>query len=59
MAEKLTVAQRARIAARYEVWQSEIAVHRWWHKETERHVTLDPQMMKNSTVNKTFSQLVQ
>jgi len=30
MAGHLTVTERAQIAASYEVWNSVVAVHRWW-----------------------------
>jgi len=30
MAGRLTVKERAQIAARYEVWNSVVAVQRWW-----------------------------
>jgi len=48
MAGRLTVKERAQIAARYEVWNSVAAVHRWWHTAKGRNSTIRPETIKNS-----------
>ena len=47
MAPVLSIELRARIAARYEVWQSVVQVRRWWRAQYGRHTNLDPQTIKN------------
>lgn len=43
----LTVEERAKIAARYEVWGSVVRVQRWWRAERGIHATLDAKTVKN------------
>ena len=47
MAGRLTVQERAQIAARYEVWRSIVEVQRWWRTINGRHAQIDPRMIKN------------
>lgn len=47
MAPVLSIEQRARIAARYEVWESVVQVQRWWRARYGRHTNLDPKTIKN------------
>ena len=47
MAGRLTVQERAQIAACYEVWRSIIAVQRWWRNIKERHAQINPRTIKN------------
>ena len=47
MAAKLSVEERAKIAARYEVWGSVVRVQRWWRAERGIHATLDAKTIKN------------
>ena len=50
MAGRLTVQERAQIAARYEVWRSIVDVQRWWRTIKGRHAQIDPTTTKNSHV---------
>jgi len=47
MAGRLTVEERAQIAARYEVWNSVVAVQRWWRTVKGRNTTIRPETIKN------------
>ena len=47
MSPTLSIEDRARIAARYEVWQSVVQVQRWWRSQHGRHSNLDPKTIKN------------
>jgi len=47
MAGHLTVTERAQIAARYEVWNSVVAVQRWWHVAKGRNTTIHQETIKN------------
>ena len=47
MAGRLTVQERAQIAARYEVWRSIVEVQRWWRTTKGRHAQIDPKTIKN------------
>ena len=47
MAGRLTVQERTEIAARYEVWNSVVAVQRWWHTVKGRYTTIRPETIKN------------
>jgi len=47
MAGRLTAKERAQIAARYEVWNSVVAVQRWWLMVQGRNNTIRPETIKN------------
>ncbi|PSN40078.1 hypothetical protein C0J52_18239 [Blattella germanica] len=47
MADRLTVQQRAQIAARYEVWNSVLLVQRWWRNMNGVNATIRPETIKN------------
>ena len=47
MAGRLTVQERAQIAARYEVRKSIVEVRRWWRTIKERQAQIDPKTIKN------------
>jgi len=47
MAGRLTVKQRAQFAARYEVWNSVVAVQRWLRTVKGRNTTIRPETIKN------------
>lgn len=47
MAHRITVQERAQVAARYEVWRSVVQVQRWWRAEHGPRATLDPKTIKN------------
>jgi len=47
MAGRLTVKERAQIVARYEVWNSLVAVQRWWPTVKGRNNTIRPETIKN------------
>ena len=47
MANRITVQERAQVAARYEVWRSVVQVQRWWRAEHGPRATLDPKTIKN------------
>ena len=47
MAGRLTVKERAQIAARYEVWNSVVAVQRWWRMVKGRNTTIRLETIKN------------
>ena len=47
MTGRLTVKEGAQIAARYEVWNSMVAVQRWWRKVKGRNNTIRPETIKN------------
>ena len=47
MAGHLTVQERAQIAARYEVWNSVVAVQRWWRTVKGRNATIRQETIKN------------
>lgn len=47
MSDRLTQRDRARIAARLEVWGSVVEVQRWWRQENGPHATLDPKTVRN------------
>ena len=47
MAGRLTVQERAQIAARYEVWRSIVQVQRWYRTIKGRHPQIDPKTIKN------------
>ena len=47
MAGRLTVQERAQIAAHYEVWRSIVEVQRWWRTIKGRHAQIDPKTIKN------------
>ena len=51
MAHRLNTVDRARIAARMEVWQSPVMVQRWWRWERGRHTTLDMKTIKRLHAN--------
>ena len=44
---RLTVKERAQIAVRYEVWNSVVAVQRWWRTVKGRNTTIRPETIKN------------
>ena len=46
MAGRLTVKERAQTAARYEVWNSVVAVQRWWRTVKGRNTTIRPETIK-------------
>jgi len=48
MAGRLTVQERAQIAARYEEWNSVVAVQRWWLTVKGRNATIRQETIKNS-----------
>jgi len=47
MAGRLTVKERAQIAARYEVRNSVVAVQRWWRTVRGRNTTIRPETIKS------------
>ena len=47
MAGSLTVQEGAQNAARYEVWNSVVAVQRWWRTVKGRNVTISQETTKN------------
>ena len=47
MAGRLTVQERAQIAALYEVWNSVLAVQRWWRAVKGRNATVRQETIKN------------
>ena len=47
MAGRLTVKERAQIASRYEVWNSVVAVQRWWRTVKGRNATIRQETIKN------------
>jgi len=47
MAGRLTVKERAQIAARYEVWNSVAAVQSWWRTVKGRNTAFRPETVKN------------
>ena len=47
MAGRLTLQERAQIAARYEVWGCIVQVQRWWRTIKGKHAQIDPKMIKN------------
>ena len=47
MAGRMTVQERAQIAARYEVRNSVVAVQRWWCTVKGRSATIRPETIKN------------
>ena len=47
MAGRLTVQERAQIAAHYEVWRSIAEVQRCWKTIKGRHAQIDPKTIKN------------
>ena len=47
MAGRLTVPERAQIAACYEVWNSVVAVQRWWRTVKGRNATIRHKTIKN------------
>ena len=47
MAVRLNVQERAQIAARYEVWNSVVAVQRWWRTVKGRNATIRQETKKN------------
>mgnify|MGYP003623272594 FL=1 len=51
MAHRLNTADRVRIAARMEVWQSPVLVQRWWRWVRRRHATLDVKTIKRLQAN--------
>jgi len=53
MAGCLTVQQRAQIAARYEMWNSVVAVQRWWRTMKGRNATI-----RQETIKKCHSKLL-
>lgn len=44
---RLSIQERAKIASRYEVWQSIVEVQRWWRNINGPHAVLDPKTIKN------------
>ena len=47
MAGRLTVQERAQIAARYEEWNSVVSVQRWWRTVQGRNATICQETIKN------------
>ena len=47
MAERLTLQERAQLAAQYEVWQSVVRVQRWWRTIHGPRAQVDPKTIKN------------
>ena len=47
MAGRLNVQERAQIAARYELWNSVVAVQRWWRTVKGRNATIRQETIKN------------
>lgn len=47
MADRLTLTERAQLAARYEVWRSVVAVQRWWRSKHGPRSQVDPKTIKN------------
>jgi hypothetical protein len=47
MAGRLTTQERAQIASRYEVWNSVVAVQRWWCTMKGGHATVRQETIKN------------
>jgi hypothetical protein len=47
MARRLTVQERAQIAARYEVWNLVVVVQRWWRTMQGRNATIRHETIKN------------
>jgi hypothetical protein len=47
MAGRLTLQERAQIAARYEVWGCIVQVQRWWRTIKGKHAQIDPKTIKN------------
>jgi hypothetical protein len=47
MAGRLTTQERAQIAARYEVWNSVVAVQRWWRTVKDGNATIRQETIKN------------
>jgi len=47
MAGQLTVQEQAQIVARYEVWNSVVAVQRWWRVVKGRNATIRQEIIKN------------
>jgi len=47
MAGRLTIQERAQIAPRYEVWNSVVAVQRWWRTVKGRNATIRQKTIKN------------
>ena len=43
MTTRLTIQERAKIAARCEVWNFIVRAHRWWDACKDRHETLRPE----------------
>ena len=48
MASRLTIQKLAKIAERYEMWNSTVAVQRWWHTLRVCHAALCPETIRNS-----------
>lgn len=47
MAGVLSIEERAKIASRYEVWQSVVQVQRWWRAQNGRNASLNARTIKN------------
>jgi len=47
MSAHLTVQEQVQIAARYEVWNSVVAVQRWWRTVKRRNGTIRQETIKN------------
>ena len=47
MTSRLTIQERAKIAARYEVWNSVVEVQRWWRTLKGSRATLHPETIRN------------
>ncbi len=47
MAGRLTLQERAQLAARYEVWRSVVQVQRWWRTIKGRHDQVDAKTIRN------------
>jgi hypothetical protein len=47
MSGRLTVQERAQIVARYEEWNSVVAVQRWWLTVKGRNATIRQETIKN------------
>ena len=47
MADHLTVQEREKVAARYEVWNSVDPVQRWWRTLKGKTATLHPKTIKH------------
>ena len=47
MTSRLTIQERAKIAARYEVWNSVVEVQRWWRTLKGSRATLRPETIRN------------